>query len=94
MLRGIREGYKVLRELGVPITPSNHKIFNWLPEPILVFIMRRMLVGEMTELKVGHASAARGEMKQIADEFRALARKTSVPTPAMERLYPYIDQAV
>lgn len=94
MVRAIREGYKVLRALGVPITPSNHKIFNWLPEPILVLLVRRRLVDEMTEFKVGHANAARGEMKQIADEFRALARKTSVPTPAMDRLYIYIDQAV
>jgi hypothetical protein len=53
-----------------------------------------MLVDEMAEFKVGHANAARDEMKQIADEFRALARKTSIPTPAMDRLYTYIGQAV
>ena len=94
MLHGIQEGYKVLRALGVPITPSNHKIINWLPEPILVFIMRHRLLDEMTELKVGHANNARDEMKQIADEFRTLAQKTSVPTPAMDRLYQYINQAV
>jgi hypothetical protein len=32
-------------------------------------------------------------MKHIADEFRALTRKTSVPTPALDRLYMYIDPA-
>jgi hypothetical protein len=42
----------------------------------------------------GHANAARDEFKQLADDFRALARSTSVPTPAMDRLYTYIDPAV
>ena len=53
-----------------------------------------MLANKDVELKaVGHANAARHEMKQIANEFRALARKASVPTPAMDRLYAYIDPA-
>ena len=36
MIRAIREGYGVLRALDVPITPTNHKIFNWVPEMVLV----------------------------------------------------------
>ena len=95
MVRAIKEGYKVLRALGVPITPSNHKVFNWMPEPLLIALMRRMLNTKMAEtVMVGHANAARDEMKQIADEFRVLARKTSVSTPAMDRLYTYIDPTV
>ncbi|MCP4404598.1 MAG: hypothetical protein GY801_45760, partial [bacterium] len=94
MIRAIREGYEVLRALGIPIAPSNHKIVNWIPEPLLVPLVRKMLDSKDVELKAaGHANAARHEMKQIADEFRALARKTSVPTPAMSRLYMYIDPA-
>ena len=31
MVRAIKEGCKVLQDLGVPITPSNHKVFNWIP---------------------------------------------------------------
>ncbi|NIQ75442.1 MAG: hypothetical protein GWN67_12505 [Phycisphaerae bacterium] len=95
MVRAIREGYQVLRALGVPITPANHKVFDWIPEPILVALMRRLLNTKTAEIEIaGHANAARDEMKQIADEFRALARTTSVPTPAMDRLYTYIDPAV
>jgi 2-dehydropantoate 2-reductase len=94
MIRAIKEGYKVLQALGIPITPSNRKIVNWIPEPLLVFLARKMLDNKDVELKAtGHANAARHEMKQIADEFRALARTTSVPTPAMDRLYTYIDPA-
>ncbi len=92
MIRAMREGYAVLRALGIPIVPSNHKIVNWIPEPLLVPLVRKMLDSKEVELKAaGHANAARHEMKQIADEFRALARKASVPTPAMGRLYTYID---
>ena len=95
LVRAIREGYRVLQALGVPITPANHKIFNWIPEPILVALMRRRLNSKAAEIQMaGHANAARDEMKQIADEFRTLARTTSVPTPAMDRLYIYIDPAV
>lgn len=94
MIRAIKEGYKVLQALGIPITPSNHKIVNWIPEPLLVPLVRKMLGNKDVELKAaGHAKAARHEMKQIADEFRTLARKTSVPTPAIDRLYTYIDPA-
>ena len=94
LVRAIREGYRVLRALGVPVTPANHKIFNWIPEPILVALMRRLLGTRTAEIEIaGHANAARDEMKQIADEFRALARTTSVPTPAMDRLYSHIEGA-
>jgi 2-dehydropantoate 2-reductase len=95
MVRAIREGYRVLRALGVPITPGNHKIFDWIPEPILVALMRRLLNTKTAEIEIaGHANAARDEFKQLADDFRALARTTSVPTPAMDRLYTFIDPAV
>ena len=95
MVRAIREGYRVLRALGVPITPANHKIFNWIPEPILVALMRRLLNTKTAEIEMtGHANAARDEFKHLTDEFRALARTTSVPTPALDRLYTYIDPAV
>jgi 2-dehydropantoate 2-reductase len=95
MVRAIREGYRVLRALGVPITPTNHKIFNWIPEPILVALMQRLFNTKTAEIEIaGHANAARDEFKHLADEFRALARTTSVPTPAMDHLYTYLDPAV
>lgn len=95
MVRALKEGYKVLRALGVPITPSNHKVFNWIPEPLLVALMRRTLNTKTAEtVMAGHANAARDEFKQLTDEFKALARTTSVPTPAMDRLCTYFDPAV
>jgi hypothetical protein len=38
-----------------------------------------------------HANAARDEAKHLVDEFLELVRKTSVPTPAVDRLYSHFD---
>jgi hypothetical protein len=94
MVRAIREGYAVLRERGIPITPSSHKVFDWLPESLLVAIAKRAVNDETAAIKVGHAQGARDEMRRIADELRALAKGTSISTPASDRLYTYLDPAV
>lgn len=94
-IRAIREGLKVLRAQGVPVTPSAIKTIKWLPEPILVPLVRAVLNTERAEIGLaGHANAARDEMKHLAEEFKVLARATTVPTPAIDRLYPYCDPAV
>jgi len=94
LLRAIREGYRVLAANGTPITPKSHRIFRWLPEPLLLFLTRRILERETTSIKIGHALGARSEMKTISDEFRALTETTSISTPAMDRLYQYLDPTV
>lgn len=94
-IRAIREGFRVLKAQGVVITPSALKVFKWLPEPILVPLMRAVLNTKRAEIGLaGHANAARDEMKHLAEEFRVLARATSVPTPAIDHLYAYTDPAV
>ncbi len=91
MIRAIRESYKVLQELNIPIIPAKHKIFKCIPEPIMVALMRRIFKSEKMADLIGHAHAARIEMVQIAGEFKVLARKASIPTPAMDRLFTYTD---
>ncbi len=94
MIRAMREGYKVLQALNIPVVPAKHKIFKWIPEPILVALMRRIFRNENFAELIGHAHAARDEMRQIADQFKVLARSTSVATPAMDHLYTHIDPDV
>ncbi len=94
MIRAIREGYRVLRAAGVPIVPASHRIFEWLPEPILVAIAGRMVSDESATIKVGPGVAARQEMKLLAADFAAIAAKTSVKTPALERLATHLDPTV
>jgi 2-dehydropantoate 2-reductase len=91
-VRAIREGFCVLKTLGYPITPDSVKKFEWIPEPILVWVLQRRLVDpRVRAAMLEHAEAAQDEIKYLADEFLALARQTSVPTPAIDRLYVYFD---
>lgn len=90
MVRGIREGFEVLRASDIPITPSNHRVLLWLPEPLLVFIMKCMLSGETMTIKVGHAEHAHREFQLLAQEFRALNAASQLPTPAMDRLLEHL----
>ncbi len=93
-VRAIREGFQVLQTLGYPITPPALRIFAWLPEPLLVTILQRRLRHPLMEVALAkHAGAARDEVKHLADEFLALVRLTTVPTPAIRRLYAYFDPA-
>jgi ketopantoate reductase len=93
-IRAIREGFSVLRALGYPITPARFCALTWIPEPILVLLLGRLLRNQLMEVAlVRHARVIHDEVGQLTDEFIALARKTSLPTPAIDRLYPHIDPA-
>ncbi len=94
MIRAMHESFRVLRALDVPITPPSLKMFEWIPEPILVAFVQRMLDSEAIEAALAHARAARDEGKHLRNEFGALARAASVPTPTMDRLRSYVDQTV
>ena len=91
-VRAIREGFRVLRALDLPVTPSKFGLLQWLPEPLLVLLVQRLMADVKMETAMAkHANAARDEMKHLADEFLALARTTAVPIPTIERLYPHLD---
>ena len=94
MIRAMHESFGVLHALDVPITPPSLQMFEWIPEPILIAFMQRKLASEAIEAAFAHARAARDEGKKLRDEFRALARLASVPTPTMDRLRTYVDQTV
>ena len=92
VVRAIREGFAVLRALGVPIVPGQISQFGWIPEPIMVWGLQRLLVDPRVRVALfEHADAAQDEIKHLADEFMVLKRQTCVPTPAMDRLYAYFD---
>jgi len=89
MVRAIREGFEILHANDIPITPSNHRVLQWLPEWLIVIIMKRMFSTETMAIKVGHAEHAQREFQQLAQEFRALNASTRLPTPAMDRLFEH-----
>jgi ketopantoate reductase len=91
-IRAMREGFRVLRSLGLPVTPSKLKVIEWLPEPILVLLGQRLLTNPLVETAlVKHAEAARDEVQHLIGEFMALARTTSVPTPTINHLLQYYE---
>jgi ketopantoate reductase len=91
-IRAMREGFRVLRSLGLPVTPSKLKVIEWLPEPILVLLAQRLLTNPLVETAlVKHAEAARDEVQHLIGEFMALARTTSVPTPTINHLLQYYE---
>jgi len=91
-IRAIREGFSVLKSLGIPIVPNSVKKFDWIPEPVLVWGFQRRLVHPVMRIAmVEHAKAAHDEIKHLADEFLLLKRQASIPTPAIDRLYRYLD---
>jgi 2-dehydropantoate 2-reductase len=93
MLRAIREGHRVLAAHGVPVTPTAHRVFEWIPEPVLLLIMRRMVSSDETPIKTGHAVDARAEMTVLAEEFQVLVEAGDVSTPALDRLVAHLDPA-
>jgi 2-dehydropantoate 2-reductase len=95
LVRAVREGFRVLDDLCIPITPARMRVLQWIPEPILVALLQRGLPTEQAELVLaGHANAARDEMRFLADEFQALARRSGLATPALDRLYRFTDPAL
>lgn len=91
-IRAVREGIQVLRALDIPVIPAKLRVFAWIPEPLLVLWLRGLFASEQAEVTMArHANAARDEMQQLADEFRALAAQTFISTPALDRLRNYID---
>jgi 2-dehydropantoate 2-reductase len=91
MLRAIKEGFDVLRALDIPVTPFKLRLLGWLPVGLLVPWVARKFNTKSAETGIQrHANAARDEMKQLADEFKALAIEANIPTPAIDQLRQYI----
>ena len=92
-LRAMREGFRVLRSLGLPVTPSKFRVIEWLPEPILVLLAQRLFANPLMETAlVKHAEAARSEVEHLIGEFLELARTTPVPTPTIDYLLRYYEE--
>jgi 2-dehydropantoate 2-reductase len=94
VVRAVREGLQVMTALGIPITPPQFKMYQRLPEWLLVPMLRKMARREEIEIAlIGHARAARDESQHLAKEFLVLRDQSGVPTPAIDRLLPYLDPA-
>jgi 2-dehydropantoate 2-reductase len=92
MIRAMREQFRVLRALRIPITPSRLALLRWVPEPLLQLVFKRVMGTRWAERVIArHANAAPGEMRRIAEELRDLAQKAGQKTPVSDALFQYTD---
>jgi 2-dehydropantoate 2-reductase len=94
MVQGVREGFRVLQALGLPVLPFKLQVlFQWLPRAVPIVYWRRYLNSQMGEYALArHTRVAGDELKQLAGEFRVLKLTAGEPTPALDQLYGHIDQ--
>lgn len=91
-VRAIREGFRGLQALGFPITPRKYRILTWIPEPVLVPLVQKLLTRpQMETALVRHAGAARDEVRHLNDELLAIIESSGLPMPAIRYLYQYLD---
>jgi 2-dehydropantoate 2-reductase len=89
-IRGIREALRALRAVNVKMTPASvSHMLEWLPEPLLVFYLKKVVKLQVVQVSFGHLEAAPDELKHITDEYFALVRPGAVPTPVLDELYKY-----
>ena len=92
MIRAIREGFKVLRTLGISVTPFNLRMLEFIPEPFLVALMRRRFNSEFFEVAFGHFNSAQNEIKYLLNEFMDLFSFASISTPTLDLMSEYVNQ--
>ncbi len=85
--RAMKEGFGVLKQLGYPLTPSSLKRFLWLPEPVMIAFLGKMLRDPRMEVAMEkHAEAAQDEIAQLIDEFMLLVDRSGLFTPNIQFL--------
>jgi 2-dehydropantoate 2-reductase len=92
VIHAIREGIKVLQQLGYSIEPpALAKLLPW-PDWMLRILLARMFGSEKGRLGIReHAMAAKDEMCHIAHEFLQIKARSSIETPTIDELYRVFD---
>ncbi len=87
MIDAVREGFKVLKMQGFPVTPSMIGLLETLPKPFLSFVLRQWMRTEHFDIvATRHALAASDEMRYLSDEFQREAQAVPIQTPSLNRL--------
>lgn len=91
-VRGLKEAIRALPMAGISPTPAILWLIPFIPEPLLVQMLRGVLSKPELEASLrGHPAAARDEMQHLADEFLSLVKRAGAATPILDQLYPYFD---
>ena len=88
MVKGIREGFAVLREREIKITPAKFRILELAPAFILVSAFRLWAGSRHFDVAAQrHALNAEVEMIALAQGFMTWTQGSQVPTPFLSLLY-------
>jgi 2-dehydropantoate 2-reductase len=91
MIQAVQEGFTVLQELEVPITPLHLRLLEIFPARSLEdLLLQWARTPEFDVLVASHVRAAREEMRCLADQLLTLAHSTSIETPALVDLSKYL----
>jgi len=91
-VRAFREALHAVRALGIPIRPYATRLVEWIPEPILAFLLHFLLDSRLADMGAQpHMDAAVDEMKELADELRVIFRQSGLPSPASDVLFAQVD---
>ncbi len=92
---GMKEEFQVLRALGFPMEPPKLKWGIYIPDFIMIPLLRIVLGSELFDIGgARHARNAREEMMQLREEFQQLKEKAGIKTPVLDELEKYIDPSV
>jgi 2-dehydropantoate 2-reductase len=92
MVDAIREGFSVVRAMGMKVTPSKLRALEIAPAALLVPALRAWIGTRHFEtIAASHAIAAVDEMRLLAHEFHGVARTAGLKTPAIDRLREACD---
>ncbi len=87
VVHAVREAIGVVRAHGFPVEPRALRLLAWLPDALLLPLLRRKIASPIMDIAgVRHAVAARDEMTALDAELLALARAAAIDTPAMTEL--------
>ncbi len=92
LVRGIRQGFGLLSDAGVVITPRKLGLLVGLPAIFAEIYLRRFLARPASELILArHANAVPGELATLVGELRAIVRLAPGAAPDLETLWAAVS---
>ena len=94
-VRATKEALRGLRSAGYAPSPPVVRVFEYVPEPICVWAIGRLMRKEYAKISVeGHARDGRDEMRYLFDGLRSILDETDVETEAIDQLAPYYEPEI
>ncbi|MFA9428320.1 alpha/beta fold hydrolase [Natronorubrum sp. A-ect3] len=91
-VRATKEALRGLRRAGYAPSPPVVRAFEYVPEPVCVWAIGRLMRNEYAKISVeGHARDGREEMRYLFDGLRSLIDQAGDETDAIDQLAPYYD---